>query len=115
MQRVAFVTGVSSGIGYATAALLAERGFRVLGTYRTHRPENLDRTITLLQMSVNDDASVQKAVSAVLADGGRIDVLINNAGYALVGRWKKPVSPRRGISSIPTSSVPCGSHKMFCR
>ena len=85
MQRVAFITGVSSGIGYATAVLLAERGFRVFGTYRTRHPANLPEAITLQQMDVSDDNSVQQTVSAVMAAAGRIDVLINNAGYALVG------------------------------
>ena len=85
MQRVAFITGVSSGIGYAAAALLAERGFRVFGTYRSRRPANLAGAISLQQMDVNVDDSVERTVSAVVADAGRIDVLINNAGYALVG------------------------------
>src|SRR6266853_5416052 len=85
MQQVAFITGVSSGIGYATEALLADRGFRVYGTYRSRRPADLAGAIDLQQMDVNDDKSVERTVSAVLADAGRIDVLINNAGYALVG------------------------------
>lgn len=83
--QAAFVTGVSSGIGRATAVLLAERGFRVFGTYRQQRPANLNPGITLLQMDVRDDDSVRKAVSGLLADAGRIDALINNAGYALLG------------------------------
>src|SRR5438128_1804686 len=75
MQQVAFITGVSSGIGYATAA----------GAYRSRRPADLAGAIDLQQMDVNDDKSVERTVSAILADAGRIDVLINNAGYALVG------------------------------
>src|SRR5262249_61422314 len=85
MQKVAFVTGVSSGIGYAAAALFAERGFRVFGTHRRRMPGNLPASVILQQMDVNDDDSVRQAISAAVADAGRIDALVNNAGYALVG------------------------------
>lgn len=84
MQRVALITGVSSGIGQA-AALFAERGFRVFGTFRTRRPANLSEAVTLHQMDVCDDSSVHQTVSAVITAADRVDVLVNNAGYALVG------------------------------
>src|SRR5271167_4077657 len=85
MNQVALITGVSSGIGRETAILLAERGLRIFGTYRKEPPTGLSPAITLVRMDVTDDHAVDRAVAEVLADSGRIDVLINNAGYALFG------------------------------
>jgi NAD(P)-dependent dehydrogenase (short-subunit alcohol dehydrogenase family) len=82
-NRVALVTGASSGIGQATAALLAANGFTVFGTSRT--PDQTRRPYTLLPMDVCSDASVEAAVQLLLEQAGRIDVLVNNAGYAQVG------------------------------
>ena len=84
--RVALVTGVSSGIGRATAALLAERGFRVFGTVRkpTAAADQFGR-VDLILLDVRDDASVRACVAKVLETAGRIDALVNNAGYTLVG------------------------------
>jgi NAD(P)-dependent dehydrogenase (short-subunit alcohol dehydrogenase family) len=77
-SRVALVTGVSSGIGQEISRLLEERGLHVFGTARKPGPG-------MLRLDVTDDASVAAAVQSVLLKGGRIDVLVNNAGYALAG------------------------------
>src|SRR5712691_3760877 len=83
-QPVALVTGASSGIGQATATALTARGFRVFGTSRTPVPDPA-LPFALLPLDVRSDASVQDAVQHVLAAAGRIDVLVNNAGYAQLG------------------------------
>lgn len=81
---VALVTGASTGIGYVTARALQKAGFRVFGTSRRAVPERSDG-ITMLTCDVTDDASVAKLVEAVLAETGRIDLLVNNAGIGLLG------------------------------
>ena len=82
-QRVALVTGVSSGIGRATAQLLAARGWRTFGTMR--KPAGDLPGVELLPLDVRDAASVEACVNAVLSTAGRIDVLINNAGVGMRG------------------------------
>jgi len=83
-QRVALVTGVSSGIGLACATHLAARGFRVYGTSR--RPAaNASGGITLLTADVTDDASVEQAVATVLEREGQLHVVVNNAGMGIAG------------------------------
>ncbi len=84
---VALITGCSSGIGRATALLLANEGWRVFATARHLQAINdlaSDR-ITPLRLDVTDDASMVAAVQEVLTQAGRIDVLVNNAGYTEVG------------------------------
>jgi NAD(P)-dependent dehydrogenase (short-subunit alcohol dehydrogenase family) len=83
-QRVAVVTGSSSGIGHVTAAELARRGFRVFGTVRAADGAGLPG-VEQVVMDVRDDASVQRGVEEILAKAGRIDVLVNNAGSSIVG------------------------------
>jgi NAD(P)-dependent dehydrogenase (short-subunit alcohol dehydrogenase family) len=83
LKQVALVTGASSGIGQATAELLAARGFTVFGTSRA--PEKLTGSYRWLPLDVRSDASVEAAVQSLLEQAGRIDVLVNNAGYAQVG------------------------------
>lgn len=81
-QKVILITGASSGFGRLAAEKLADRGHRVYGTSRRLRPpEGLKHR--MLVLDVRDDASVRSAVEQVLAEAGQIDVLINNAGYAL--------------------------------
>ena len=84
-QQVVLVTGASSGIGAATAALLAERGHRVFGTSRTPTADAAPGGVELLALDVGSDASVTACVDALLERAGRIDVLVNNAGVALFG------------------------------
>ena len=82
-QRVALVTGVSSGIGRATAELFARSGWRTFGTMR--RPAGTLPGVEILPLDVRDVASAEACVNAVLDAAERIDVLVNNAGVALHG------------------------------
>jgi len=90
-QKIAVVTGSSSGIGLETAIHLAKNGFKTYATMRNlgksdaikSQSENLP--IEILQLDVTDDESVKKAINTIVDKEGRIDVLVNNAGYALMG------------------------------
>lgn len=81
-NEVAIITGASSGFGRATAKLLFKKGYRVFGTSRKEN-SNLDEEFEMLLLDVRSDKSVQACVEQVLNAAGRIDLLINNAGYAL--------------------------------
>jgi NAD(P)-dependent dehydrogenase (short-subunit alcohol dehydrogenase family) len=78
MKKVILVTGISSGFGKETAALLAEEGHTVYGTVRKEVASN--NKINILKMDLTDYESVKKTVAHILEKEGRIDVLINNAG-----------------------------------
>jgi NAD(P)-dependent dehydrogenase (short-subunit alcohol dehydrogenase family) len=89
---VVLVTGASSGFGKACAELLFARGCRVYGTSRQApralveaRTSDLAPLLRLIPLDVTSDASVEAAVGLVLACEGRIDALVNNAGYGLAG------------------------------
>jgi NAD(P)-dependent dehydrogenase (short-subunit alcohol dehydrogenase family) len=83
-QRVAVITGISSGIGRATAAELAQRGFRVFGTVRAAGSTELPGVETVV-LDVRDDQSVERGIQEILVKAGRIDVLVNNAGSSILG------------------------------
>ncbi|WP_300079004.1 oxidoreductase [Propioniciclava sp.] len=85
--RVALVTGASSGIGEATAAKLASIGYTVYGAARrTDRLQGLAAEgILPLGMDVTDEESMKAGVARIMAEAGRIDVLVNNAGYGSYG------------------------------
>jgi NAD(P)-dependent dehydrogenase (short-subunit alcohol dehydrogenase family) len=83
--RVVLITGASSGIGRATAELLAARGHRVFGGVRSAVTTRPLAGVEALPLEVRDEASVKACVDEVLSRAGRIDVLINNAGVNLVG------------------------------
>ena len=82
--RVVLITGASSGIGRACADLLGEHGHIVYGTSRQPLAD-APKGWRWLELDVTSDDSVQRAVATVLAAEGRIDVVVNNAGYALAG------------------------------
>lgn len=81
-KEVVVITGASSGIGKATASLLAERGYKVYGIAR--RDFHLDGVCTVLG-DVTDERAVQSMVDFVIKIEGKIDVLINNAGFGIAG------------------------------
>lgn len=85
------ITGASSGIGRATALMFAEKGWTVAATMRTPEKSDLgslsDR-IKVFQLDVTDQASVDRAVADVIAQCGAIDVVVNNAGYGLMGPFE---------------------------
>jgi NAD(P)-dependent dehydrogenase (short-subunit alcohol dehydrogenase family) len=89
-QKTAFITGANKGIGYATAKLLAEKGFQVwMGVrdlikgkeaYDILKTQNLD--VHLVQIDVSDDQSVAFAAQYLKQKINKLDILINNAGFA---------------------------------
>jgi len=83
--KIALVTGVSSGIGRMTAQQLAQRGLRVFGTVRRLDGAEPLKNVELVEMDVRDGSSIQAAIRRIIDKAGRIDVLVNNAGLALVG------------------------------
>ncbi len=80
--KVALVTGASSGIGEATAARLAAAGYQVFGTSRRAAPAG-HRPFEMLALDVTRDDSVEATVKEVIRRAGRIDVLVNNAGFGV--------------------------------
>ncbi|RTL38692.1 MAG: oxidoreductase [Rhodocyclaceae bacterium] len=83
--QVVLVTGVSSGIGRATAEKFAKRGCRVFGTVRKTSKAMPIPGVVLIEMDIRDDASVQNGIQTVIAHAKRIDVLVNSAGVTLLG------------------------------
>jgi NAD(P)-dependent dehydrogenase (short-subunit alcohol dehydrogenase family) len=82
-KGTALVTGASSGIGLVTALALVKAGYHVFGTSR--KPAAGGQGFTMLVCDVTDDASVKSAVDAIIAQTGRIDLVVNNAGIGLLG------------------------------
>ena len=93
MDKVALVTGSSSGIGYETALALARENYYTFATMRNTgkagpiqeiaKKENLN--LEVIELDVDKEDSIKSAVKVILEKKGRIDVLVNNAGYGLFG------------------------------
>jgi short-subunit dehydrogenase len=81
---VAVITGAAAGIGLATAKALVTAGYRVFGTSRKATVGSANG-ITMLTCDVTDDQSVASMIAEVMKQAGRIDLLVNNAGGALIG------------------------------
>ena len=93
MDKVALVTGSSSGIGFETSLALARNGYHTFATMRNLGKdekikqiiEKEDLSIEILELDVDSEESVNRAIKTVSEKKGRIDVLVNNAGYGMWG------------------------------
>jgi NAD(P)-dependent dehydrogenase (short-subunit alcohol dehydrogenase family) len=95
---IALVTGASSGIGEATAKRLALAGYKVYGTSRRGAPLG-QRSFEMLSLDVTRDESVEAAVTKVMRLAGRIDLLVNNAGFSIApaGAEESSIAQARSI------------------
>lgn len=98
-KKVAVVTGSSSGIGYETALSLARNGFYTYATMHNlnkskeiiENARNASLPLKVLDLDVASDESVSNSIANIYKECGRIDVIVNNAGYALVGGAERTV------------------------
>ena len=120
--NVVLLTGASSGIGKLTAEHLASLGCKVYGTSRKGEngtvvfPNDSTRPaqkgfVKMVQLDVRDDLSVKNAVEYVIQEEGRIDILINNAGFGISGAIEE-TSEKEAFSQFDTNFF--GMHRM-CR
>jgi NAD(P)-dependent dehydrogenase (short-subunit alcohol dehydrogenase family) len=92
-KKVVLITGTNSGFGWLTAHRVAALGHQVYATMRDTQGKNAERAktlsalanVTVLDVTLTEDASVQQAVDRVITETGRIDVLVNNAGFSMNG------------------------------
>src|SRR6478609_6621124 len=95
-QKVAIVTGCSSGIGHEISLILARNGFPTYATMRSLQKgsdlksiaEDEKLPLHFAQLDVTDENSVKKAIQTIHDEAGRIDILVNNAGYGLTGAFE---------------------------
>ncbi|MEL6657067.1 MAG: SDR family oxidoreductase [Bacteroidota bacterium] len=88
MKKNILITGTSTGVGFESAILFAQAGFKVYATMRNVQKADAlkekiaegNLAIEILQLDVTDSASIEAAVNAILAQDGKIDILLNNAG-----------------------------------
>ena len=93
MEKVALVTGSSSGIGYETSLSLAREGYFTYATMRDLKKadgiqkiaENENLPLKVIELDVDDEDSVEKAIKSIIYEKERIDVLVNNAGWGIWG------------------------------
>ena len=92
MTKTILITGTSSGFGRETAERLARDGYRVFAAMRDiasrnrrHADALRSQKIGVVELDVTDDGSVDRAIASILAEAGKINVLVNNAGIASVG------------------------------
>ena len=93
---VAVVTGSSSGIGLATSLALARNGYLTYATMRNLAKRDSIQSVAekqhlpvrVVQLDVTDENSINNAIQSILSESGRIDLLVNNAGYALTGAFE---------------------------
>jgi len=99
-QEIAVVTGSSTGIGFETSLTLARNGFHTYATMRRLKGSRGSEQITdvakrenlplqVIQLDVDNDKSVSDSINTIVKDNGRIDIVINNAGYALAGPFEE--------------------------
>ncbi|MFL6424659.1 MAG: SDR family oxidoreductase [Nitrososphaeraceae archaeon] len=98
-EEVAVVTGSSTGIGFETSLMLARNGFHTYATMRKLEgggsnqiadvAKNESLRLQVIQLDVDNDKSVLEAINRIVTEKNRIDVVVNNAGYALVGAFEE--------------------------
>jgi len=88
-SKIVIVTGVSSGIGRATAEKFAKQGCQVFGTVRNIAKTTPLQRVQLVEMDVQDVASVQRGIQWVVDQAKHIDVLVNNAGVGMLGAMEE--------------------------
>src|SRR5919197_4919227 len=100
-EEVAVVTGSSTGIGFETSLTLARNGFHTYATMRKLEggrggsnqiadiAKNENLPLQVIQLDVDNDKSVLEAINRIITEKNRIDVVVNNAGYALVGAFEE--------------------------
>src|SRR2546421_9786583 len=101
-SKTALVTGASSGIGEATAERLALAGYKVYGTSRRRAPVG-QRSFGMLPLDVTSDESVEATVKEVLRLDGRIDLLVNNAGFSIAPAGAEESSMEQARSIFETN------------
>jgi NAD(P)-dependent dehydrogenase (short-subunit alcohol dehydrogenase family) len=94
-NKVAVITGSSSGIGFETSLLLARNGLYTYATMRNPDKSKKEGIVNVAnreklplqvtQLDVTNDKSVKESIDKIVTEQGRIDVLVNNAGYLLLG------------------------------
>lgn len=86
-QKVVLISGGTGGIGQATIQAFDEKGWKVWAGYRSSPPIHLQNipNIQWIHLDVTNDQTIQNTVSTILKEDGRIDALINNAGYGIIG------------------------------
>ncbi|RYZ14645.1 MAG: SDR family NAD(P)-dependent oxidoreductase, partial [Sphingobacteriales bacterium] len=92
-RKVVLVTGTNSGFGWLIANTVAALGHQVYATMRDTEGKNADQAralaqvenVTVMDVSLTDEASVAKAIDTIIAKEGAIDVLVNNAGATIFG------------------------------
>ena len=99
MSKVWFVTGANSGIGAGVAKAVLQAGDRVVATgrnmdkLRAAYADAAEENIALVRLDVSDETQAQAVVTEAVTRFGRIDVLVNNAGYSLIGNFEELTTP----------------------
>ena len=84
-KKIVLITGASSGVGQEIARLLAQAGHTVFGTSRNPSKQEQPSDVQMVPLDIRSDRSVTACVDTVIKQAGRLDVLINNAGYLVSG------------------------------
>ena len=120
MSKTWFITGASRGFGRTFVEAALDHGDNVVGTARDItaladlRASHPD-TLLPVTLDVTDKAAVDRAVQQAVERFGRLDVVVNNAGYGLFGAVEEITGQQLATSWRPTSSARCGSRRPRCR
>jgi NAD(P)-dependent dehydrogenase (short-subunit alcohol dehydrogenase family) len=97
-----FITGISRGFGKALCEALLESGHRVVGTTRNGASELKHENLSVVALDVTDEQQAEQAIQQAIARLGRIDVVVNNAGFGMVGAVEE-VSTEEAKSTFETN------------